>query len=92
VKTYEGNDIRNVGVVGRGDSGKTTLTAGLLFTAGATNRLLRVDEGLDILRRLQTAPRGALAVRRSFASWKDDGLQLRTDGESPYNGSFSHDV
>ncbi len=48
VKTYEGKDIRNVGVVGHGDSGKTTLTAGLLFTAGATSRLLRVDEGNTI--------------------------------------------
>ncbi|HLY15726.1 MAG TPA: elongation factor G, partial [Bryobacteraceae bacterium] len=45
MKNYEGKDIRNVGVVGHGDSGKTTLTAGLLFTAGATSRLLRVDEG-----------------------------------------------
>ncbi len=45
MKVYEGKDIRNVGVVGHGDSGKTTLTAGMLFTAGATNRLLRVDEG-----------------------------------------------
>jgi elongation factor G len=45
---YESKDIRNVGVVGHGDSGKTTLTAGLLFTAGATNRLLRVDEGNTI--------------------------------------------
>jgi elongation factor G len=34
--------------VGHGDSGKTTLTAGLLFTAGASNRLLRVDEGNTI--------------------------------------------
>jgi elongation factor G len=34
--------------VGHGDSGKTTLTAGLLFVAGATNRLLRVDEGNTI--------------------------------------------
>ena len=45
MKVYESKDIRNVGVVGHGDSGKTTLTAGLLFTAGATNRLLSVDEG-----------------------------------------------
>src|SRR4030095_16294617 len=35
-------------MVGHGDSGKTALTAGLLFTAGATNRLLRVDEGNTI--------------------------------------------
>ena len=48
MKTYEGKDIRNAGVVGHGDSGKTTLTAGLLFTAGATSRLLRVDEGNTI--------------------------------------------
>jgi len=48
VKLYESKDIRNVGVVGHGDSGKTSLTAALLFTAGATNRLLRVDEGNTI--------------------------------------------
>jgi elongation factor G len=48
VKIYEGRDIRNVGVVGHGDSGKTSLTAGLLYTAGATNRLTRVDEGNTI--------------------------------------------
>jgi elongation factor G len=34
--------------VGHGDSGKTSLTAGLLFTAGSSNRLLRVDEGNTI--------------------------------------------
>ena len=48
MKVYESKEIRNVGVVGHGDSGKTTLTAGLLFTAGASNRLLRVDEGNTI--------------------------------------------
>ncbi|HLI86324.1 MAG TPA: elongation factor G [Bryobacteraceae bacterium] len=48
MKVYESRDIRNVGVVGHGDSGKTSLTSGLLYTAGATNRLLRVDEGNTI--------------------------------------------
>jgi elongation factor G len=45
VKVYEGTDVRNVALIGHGHSGKTTLTAGLLYTAGATNRLTRVDEG-----------------------------------------------
>jgi len=45
VRVYDTSDIRNVGFVGHGHSGKTSLTAGLLFTTGATNRLTRVDEG-----------------------------------------------
>src|SRR6266851_8975740 len=48
VKVYETSDIRNVGLVGHGHSGKTSLAAGILFTCGATNRLTRVDEGNTI--------------------------------------------
>ncbi len=48
MKVYDSKDIRNVGVVGHGDSGKTTLTAGMLFATGETNRLTRVDEGNTI--------------------------------------------
>ena len=45
MKVYETKDIRNVGIVGHGHCGKTSVVAGLLFAAGATNRLTRVDEG-----------------------------------------------
>ncbi len=45
MKVYEGKEIRNVGLIGHGNSGKTSLAAGMLFLAGATNRLTRVDEG-----------------------------------------------
>jgi elongation factor G len=48
VKVYDTNDIRNVALVGHGHSGKTSLTAGLLFTSGGTNRLTRTDEGNTI--------------------------------------------
>ncbi len=48
MKVYETNDIRNVALVGHGHSGKTSLTAGLLFTTGGTNRLTRTDEGNTI--------------------------------------------
>ena len=48
MKVYETNDIRNVALVGHGNSGKTSLTAGFLFASGATNRLTRTDEGNTI--------------------------------------------
>ncbi|MGE5645861.1 MAG: elongation factor G [Acidobacteriota bacterium] len=48
MKVYESKDIRNVGLVGHGNSGKTSLAAAILFTTGATNRLTRVDEGNTI--------------------------------------------
>ena len=48
MKVYDTNDIRNVALVGHGHSGKTSLTAGLLFTSGGTNRLTRTDEGNTI--------------------------------------------
>src|SRR5438046_956510 len=37
--------IRNVGVVGHGGVGKTSLVEALLFAAGATTRLGKVDDG-----------------------------------------------
>jgi elongation factor G len=45
VKNYEGANIRNVALVGHSHSGKTSLAAAMLYTAGASQRLLRVDEG-----------------------------------------------
>ena len=45
MKVYQTKEIRNVGIVGHGDSGKTSLTSVMLFNAGATPRLGRVDEG-----------------------------------------------
>ena len=43
--TYAAASIRNVAVVGHNGSGKTQLISALLFSAGATNRLGRVDDG-----------------------------------------------
>ncbi|MBL8234766.1 MAG: elongation factor G, partial [Bryobacterales bacterium] len=48
MKVYTSTDIRNVGLIGHGHCGKTSIAAGMLYAAGATNRLTRVDEGNTI--------------------------------------------
>ncbi len=48
VKNYEGASIRNIVLVGHSHSGKTSLAAAMLFTAGATQRFGRVDEGTTV--------------------------------------------
>jgi elongation factor G len=45
VKVYEGANIRNVALVGHGKAGKTSMVSAMLYTAGATQRLGRVDDG-----------------------------------------------
>src|SRR5499426_2297440 len=43
--TIEIGKIRNVGVVGHGGVGKTSLVESMLFASGAVNRLGKVDDG-----------------------------------------------
>ncbi|GAC1511865.1 MAG: elongation factor G [Terriglobales bacterium] len=45
MRVYEGANIRNVAVVGHGHAGKTSLVSAMLYTAGATPRFGRVDDG-----------------------------------------------
>ncbi len=48
MKIYDGANIRNVALVGHGDTGKTQLVSSLLYTAGMVNRLGKVDDGTSI--------------------------------------------
>src|SRR5450432_1254648 len=45
LKVYSGANIRNIALVGHGHAGKTTLASAMLYTAGTTQRLGRVDDG-----------------------------------------------
>jgi elongation factor G len=72
MKAYQTNEIRNIGIVGHGDSGKTSLVASMLHAAGATPRLGRVAEGTTVTdfdeeeRERQITMQSALA----FCEWK----------------------
>ncbi|HEU4401023.1 MAG TPA: GTP-binding protein, partial [Candidatus Polarisedimenticolia bacterium] len=45
MKVYEISEIRNIGIVGHGAAGKTSLTSALLYCSGTVNRLGKVDQG-----------------------------------------------
>jgi elongation factor G len=49
MKKYEVEQIRNVGIFGHGSDGKTSLADAILFNAGMTNRIGRVDDGSSLL-------------------------------------------
>jgi len=48
MKVYGTKEIRNIGIVGHGHAGKTSLVSAMLFDAGATQRLGRVDDGSTV--------------------------------------------
>src|SRR5580700_4124397 len=48
MKTFPTEEIRNVGIAGHGDTGKSQLVSALLHTAGMTQRFGKVTEGSTV--------------------------------------------
>src|SRR6266404_757318 len=78
MKIYEGKDIRNVGVVGHGHSGKTSLTAALLYSTGGTNRLTRVDEGNTItdFDEEEVQRKITISTALAYVEWKKNKINV----------------
>ncbi len=78
MKVYEGIDIRNVALVGHGHAGKTSLVAGLLYTAGGINRLTRVDEGNTItdFDEEEVARKITISTALGYAEWNRRKINL----------------
>ena len=48
MKIYDGENLRNVALVGHADTGKTQLVSALLYAAGMVNRFGKVDDGTSV--------------------------------------------
>ncbi|HLK33913.1 MAG TPA: elongation factor G, partial [Terriglobales bacterium] len=78
MKTYDGPNIRNVAVVGHGHAGKTSLVSAMLFTAGATQRLGRVDDGTTVTDYddEEVARQMSISAGLAFAEWGKTKINL----------------
>jgi elongation factor G len=70
--------IRNLAVVGHSDTGKTTLTSALLYTAGVTNRLHRVEDGNAVtdFDPQEVERRISINLAIAFAPWRQTKINL----------------
>ncbi len=91
MKAYDTGSIRNVAVVGHGGAGKTQLTAALLFTAGATPRLGRVDDGTTATDYddEEIARKHTLSASVAWAEWNKTKINLI---DTPGMGNFLADA
>src|SRR5215472_7365561 len=75
MKAYNTEWIRNVGIVGHGDTGKTQLVSSMLFTAGTTPRLGKVTEGSTTTDwdEEEIARKISIQTGLAFAEWQAPG-------------------
>ncbi len=83
--------IRNVGVVGHGGVGKTSLVEAMLFTAGAVTRLGRVDDGSTTTDFDPDEIKRKISINTSVAycDWKGHHINLV---DTPGYGDFIADA
>ena len=91
MKAYETGSIRNVAVVGHSGAGKTQLIAALLFTAGATPRLGRVDDGTTVTDYddEEVARKHTLSAALAWAEWNKTKINFI---DTPGIGNFLSDA
>src|SRR5262249_41938153 len=81
--------LRNVAVVGHRGTGKTSLTDAMLFQAGATNRLGKVDQGTTVSDWDEDEHRRQMSLAASIAhlEWQGRKVNLiETPGDAGFQG------
>src|SRR5918995_5651201 len=71
-------NLRSVGILGQGGSGKTSLAEAMLFAAGATQRLGRVQDGTSVFDYEPEEIKHQVTISTAFhsLSWKKHTINL----------------
>ncbi|MGA2990679.1 MAG: elongation factor G, partial [Candidatus Korobacteraceae bacterium] len=91
MKNYEGANIRNLAVVGHSHSGKTSLVSAMLYAAGSTQRLGRVDEGNTVTDydEEEVSRQMTISAALAFAEWGKTKINLL---DTPGFNMFVHEA
>jgi elongation factor G len=83
MKSYNTQFLRNVGIAGHGDTGKTQLVSSLLFTAGMTNRLGKVAEGTTVTDwdEEEIARKISIQAGLAYAEWASQSQNEKTPND-----------
>jgi len=78
LKTFTPDKIRNVGIVAHGGAGKTSLTEAILYNAGLTSRLGKVDDGTTVTDYLPEEIKRKVTITSTLApmEWKNNKVNL----------------
>ncbi|MGE5559611.1 MAG: elongation factor G [Chloroflexota bacterium] len=78
MKKYPIDRLRNIGLIGHGGSGKTSLAEALLFDAGAIDRLGKTEDGNTTMDYDPEEIRRGITINSSIApaEWKDHKINI----------------
>jgi elongation factor G len=91
MKTFPTANIRNVALVGHGGAGKTSLAEALLFTAGATTRLGKIEDGTTVADFDPEEQRRRISVSLALAPFELEGHKVNIL-DAPGYADFIGDV
>ena len=92
MKDYGADAIRNIALVGHGGAGKTILAESMLYTAGATTRLGRIEDGNTVSDYHPDEIERRISINTSmmFCEWKGAKLNvLDTPGYTDFTGEVN---
>ena len=76
MKDYNYKKLRNVGLIGHGATGKTSLAEALLFYTNNTDRLGKVEEGNTVMDYEQEEKKRGISLSTSVASFEENDIKI----------------